>query len=438
MADEVHHKMELLSRATARYKEMQLEAVGDYNTENYIQAKYHINKHQAELNATLDATFREHIYHGVSDKDWADNYAPFHWVAEFYSIIVENGGFDVIIGNPPYLEERQIDYNIKGFATSDSKAVHVYCIERAYALLHESAAISMIVPMALVSTQRMKSIRKIIETKRVYYSNYSWRPGKLFDEVNRALTIFVAISGHSNPYTTSYIKWYSQIRETLIDTLHFTLSDNNFADSYWIGKIGNYKDNSLLNKLGVSKKPVSHILARNGANVFYKTTGGLYWKVFTDFAPKFFENGIEGHSSRETSISVENSDEASKLVALLSSSLYWWWYTLTSNLRDLNPSDITNFYLPPNWDKCSELIELGQKYINDLCKNSSMLERNQKGKGLTAVQSFKISLSKPIIDQIDTILAQHYGFTEEELDYIINYDIKYRMGISGGGESDEE
>ncbi len=24
--------------------------------------------------------------------------------------------------------------------------------------------------------------------------------------------------------------------------------------------------------------------------------------------------------------------------------------------------------------------------------------------------------------------TQHYGFTEEELDYIINYDIKYHMG----------
>jgi hypothetical protein len=47
-------------------------------------------------------------------------------------------------------------------------------------------------------------------------------------------------------------------------------------------------------------------------------------------------------------------------------------------------------------------------------------------------------LSKPIIDEIDTILAKHYGFTEEELDYIINYDIKYRMGIGSGGESDGE
>jgi len=29
---------------------------------------------------------------------------------------------------------------------------------------------------------------------------------------------------------------------------------------------------------------------------------------------------------------------------------------------------------------------------------------------------------------IDVVLARHYGFTEEELDFIINYDIKYRMG----------
>lgn len=35
---------------------------------------------------------------------------------------------------------------------------------------------------------------------------------------------------------------------------------------------------------------------------------------------------------------------------------------------------------------------------------------------------------KPIIDEIDRLLAKHYGFTPEELDFIINYDIKYRMG----------
>ena len=30
------------------------------------------------------------------------------------------------------------------------------------------------------------------------------------------------------------------------------------------------------------------------------------------------------------------------------------------------------------------------------------------------------------LDEIDTVFAEHYGFTHEELDFILNYDIKYR------------
>lgn len=36
--------------------------------------------------------------------------------------------------------------------------------------------------------------------------------------------------------------------------------------------------------------------------------------------------------------------------------------------------------------------------------------------------------------QLDRVLPQHYGFTDEELDFIINYDIKYHMGRDDGGE----
>ena len=50
-------------------------------------------------------------------------------------------------------------------------------------------------------------------------------------------------------------------------------------------------------------------------------------------------------------------------------------------------------------------------------------------------QEFRPSLSKPILDEIEQVLGQHYGFTDEELDFIINYDIKYRMG--GSADEDE-
>jgi len=51
-----------------------------------------------------------------------------------------------------------------------------------------------------------------------------------------------------------------------------------------------------------------------------------------------------------------------------------------------------------------ESRERNRKRINELCKSN-----------LT-------------IGEIDKVLAKHYGFTPEELDFIINYDIKYRTG----------
>ena len=53
---------------------------------------------------------------------------------------------------------------------------------------------------------------------------------------------------------------------------------------------------------------------------------------------------------------------------------------------------------------------------------------NSKTRGTVESYVFLKKKSKPIIDEIDTVLAEHYGFTEDELDFIINYDIKYRMG----------
>ena len=45
--------------------------------------------------------------------------------------------------------------------------------------------------------------------------------------------------------------------------------------------------------------------------------------------------------------------------------------------------------------------------------------------------------AKPIIDNIDMVLAKYFGFTAEEIDYIINYDIKYRMGQESEGGDEE-
>ena len=79
----------------------------------------------------------------------------------------------------------------------------------------------------------------------------------------------------------------------------------------------------------------------------------------------------------------------------------------------------------------NELSVLGKTLQEDYQANSHIRERaySKKGREFTMQkQHFYIKYSKPIIDQIDKQMGIMYNFTEEELDFIINYDIKYRMG----------
>lgn len=67
-------------------------------------------------------------------------------------------------------------------------------------------------------------------------------------------------------------------------------------------------------------------------------------------------------------------------------------------------------------------------------QNNRIVRFDKRAKG--EIYEYKISKSKLIIDKIDILLAKYYGFTEEELDFIINYDIKYRMGDELNGSNE--
>ena len=70
-----------------------------------------------------------------------------------------------------------------------------------------------------------------------------------------------------------------------------------------------------------------------------------------------------------------------------------------------------------------QLAIIVHELIDDIKRKSEIKQQAS----LQIQQTFP-RLSKTIIDKLDTSLAKHYGFIDEELDFIINYDIKYRMG----------
>ena len=421
----------IADRAFGKFRDMQTEHGMDAS--KFTNDKQELRKRLNDLREELDRYLAGE--YGVEADDeraygqWRESHQPFHWFAEFYGIM-RNGGFDVIIGNPPYLETREVPYSTRHFACEEAGAIHGMCIERSLDLCGRGGGISMIVPLALVSTQRMTILQRMLEKNHdCWYSNFSWRPGKLFDTVNRALTIFVIANprGKGATHPTAYLKWNADSRDHLTTTISFAECPRG-RNVFWAPKLGQRIENSVLKKYTSVDKTMESYAGRSSNLVYYRTDGGLYWKVFTDFPPEFYVNGIAGSSSRETSFALLKEMHVQSAIAVLSSNVYWWWYTITSNLRHLNPSDWKHFPVPESAMEDPEIHRLGTEYIADLRKNSTMLVRNQKSTGRTETQSFKVQKSKPIIDEIDRILAKHYGFTDEELDFIINYDIKYRMG----------
>jgi hypothetical protein len=421
----IEEKYSSLADAYTHFKETQWRIEDDGG--KLKKVKDDLDNRLQELTTILNKLFYKQ-YTNIPYKKWLHTHQPFHWFAEYYGSMKAKGGFDCVIGNPPYLEMQQVDYKPKGYTTIECGAIHAMCIERSLSLLNATGSVSMVVPLSLVCTQRMMGIQKLLKKNRTtWYSNYAWRPGKLFENVNRSLSIFISSPTASGTFTTRYMRWHSEARPFLMRNIAYVKCPGN-RPSFWIPKFTIHSEYHLLSKIVHSNFTFSSFPGGGTAKIYYRTTGGLYWKIFTNFSPRFFLNGTEGKSSRETFFAVRGKDADVIGIAILNSNTYWWWYTITSNLRDLNPIDIFGFRFSEAVLKDQRLVELGTRLLADLDCHSELLQREQKHSGTTKTQSFKVSLSKPIIDEIDRVLAEYYEFTDEELDFIINYDIKYRMG----------
>jgi hypothetical protein len=130
-----------------------------------------------------------------------------------------------------------------------------------------------------------------------------------------------------------------------------------------------------------------------------------------------------------------SAESASAVIAALSSSIFFWFWNVVSDCRNLNRRDLLAFTLDPERLPVMfrlSLAALAQRYLEHLKGTSRMMVKS----GLR-IETFDYAACKPVLDEIDQVLAKHYGFTDEEFDFIINCDIKYRMGQEGLEDSEE-
>ena len=93
-----------------------------------------------------------------------------------------DGGFDVVIGNPPYKDLRTVtEYQVRELSTVVTKNLYPLVMERCLELSNASGRIGLIVPISSVSTTGYKALQDIILKFSGHFSSFDDRPSRLFD-----------------------------------------------------------------------------------------------------------------------------------------------------------------------------------------------------------------------------------------------------------------
>ena len=423
----MEERAERVSRQAIRFREQQTMIAGEVTFTEKQALRDSLRNLADELDRLL-ATEYGAATQKATYNAWRASHRPFHWFVEFHDNM-SRGGFDVVIGNPPYVEYSKVkdEYTVRNYATERCGNLYAMTWERAVGLATRGR-LGMIVPVSATSTDGYAPLRKLLMASgNLVISSFGDNPGRLFDGMphNRLQIILLNTSGSANqPVVTMYNKWRPETRPYLFDNLALTELSEADPDE-GIAKIGQAIEQSILRK--VQAAPLVSIQLPNRSSeftVYYTRKMGHFLQIL-DFVPVIYDSS--GSQRPPTELKVLHFDcllNRDSALALLNSSLFSWMVQCHSDCRNLNRREVELIRLDLADSACLERLALtAHRLMDDILNKSEM----KKQGSLTIQQTFPRQ-SKSIIDEIDTVLAEHYGFTDEELDFIINYDLKYRMG----------
>lgn len=345
-------------------------------------------------------------------------------------------GFDVVIGNPPYVEVKDLNnaYQLSGYKTEECGNLYAMCSERGLHIARAgSGKFGFIIPVASICTDGYATLKsEFLSAGKCFFSSYNDRPGRLFDGLEhiRLAIVLVHQCNAKRAFATKYNKWNTAAREYLFPTLRF---HENAASLNWAGsvpKIGATVEADILKAASGSAIPVGALVKPRQAHKVYYTRKLSGFVQILNFVPSITDDdGVERPPSELKEMAFADKSASLVALALLNSSLFYWFLTLYSDVRNLNKREVFGFpvkRIPKGAE--DEIANLASELMSAFKKTSQVLTMRYKKHGTLHIQCIYPKLSKGTIDQIDIAYGRAIGLNDDQLDFIINYDIKYRMG----------
>jgi hypothetical protein len=387
---------------------------------------------QDELNRLLASE------HGVKASEkkaydkWLKSHQPFHWFVEFYGIMAR-GGFDVIVGNPPYVMNTpaKVSYGIKEsrFRTFSSKNLYAYVYERSLELAHQQASLGLIVQLTALSSERMAELQNLLLRRGLLVApSFPRRPESMFDGVEMPVTILISRPAPAEICTTNISRFYSLERPHALYRLSL-VKHGVRLHGHRIAKFGTNSDVGIFEKLRSAGDQAASLTGPS-RHVLYYQEACRYWVKACKGIPFFKRNGERMTPAHGRTISFVTPDACAFVTCLMNSSLFYWFYSAFSDCEHINDALIRTFRIPNTWSN-ERWADYQSRIKQSLDENASRKKIHTKQGHVIEYDELNAAKSKPVFDEIDQALARVYEFSEIELDLIINYDIKYRLSSDG-------
>lgn len=325
-----------------------------------------------ELVALLDEVRRDvdDLYHSATMVPqpltaWVETHHPFHWFVEFPEVF-EQGGFDVVIGNPPYVNRRELSYRITGFRTDDVDDIYASCCERSAQITRHDGRLSLIVPIRSQFGDRDESLRKYYTERfgAIWVSTFQERPAALFQVKVRSTIITAAGQGKASEiHTTITHSWIEPFRPHLMATLRYALRPNTTKTPNWMRSSGDAMY-ELMDTLLAKGSLQASLVRVSDFSVGFKKTATYFLSTYT-VPPVTYEKSTHATVPlNEGKLFTQHRDDQLAASAVAASRLAFLWWTFTGDC--FNVTKGTMSAIPFSLRSCDQttrdaLIDLGKR-----------------------------------------------------------------------------